>query len=306
MIKLKPSRAGAARAVMLALASVLTVGTVALPAQAAPLPPQGIPTTDPSTLCPDGASTCVSDLLSQQQAYETSQYTPTPPLHGAIFATLYVDVTQGTYQTAVVNNPNYFEYPAWLFHNEYIFGKYYEWAHTHYQAGQKNMVTPAWNAVMDADYARTQTGSGNELSALVAHVMGDFPFVTWQAGVDEKYHNTYNQVNPILAAAEGPANAELAQRCDPRIDDADHLPVPILGQTTINAALTSMREWAWQKATALKNAGPQGSVQWNAVADEIQADTLAQVQAVLVATRDTPQGVATRDAYCTQHRFDGQ
>jgi hypothetical protein len=300
-------RMSAPRVLLTLLLSLCLASLAAVPAVADAALPPWLARLDESQAClhkETATVECTHQLLLEQQDYEASLYAQDPVPDGAAFATLYKVVTATTYQT-VVADPGYFDDPPYLYANEFRFGKFYEWAHGEWAAGRTQNVPPSWRLVFTAADHRTNTTTGIELAALAAHVLGDFPEVTHEAGVAPRFKRSYDQVNPILEAAAGPANAELARRCDPRADDLDMLPVPILGELTIDGALVAMRELAWEEANTLALAQSLGTVPYAAALNTVQTEASTVVTAILAGTLDTPQGRAGHDAFCAAHKFDG-
>jgi hypothetical protein len=97
-----------------------------------------------------------------------------------------------------------------------------------------------------------------------------------------------------------PVIAEIAERFDPTIDDAD-VSGTTLDDTLIFQILPTWREIAWRNAERLA-AAPDDAARAKVAAD-IEAYAAAQARSIVVGSAYLPvvQSSAARDAYCAVH-----
>jgi hypothetical protein len=293
------------------LAAVLAVGvTVAVPVNASatydPAPwtalllpaPAGYdaPT---SNICADGSVDCVDRTITELG----NQLDPLVAAcdHNLIFNFFYYRVTQA-YRTAV-DDPHYFRSNAYHNQLDAVFAGYYLTQRKAWTNGDLANVSPGWQEAFSAADARTMTGLGDVMLALNAHILHDEPYALDQMGLTlpdgQSAKPDYDKDNGWLFAAQAPTLAEAARRFDPTVAGAD-------GSGLANYQVIAVwREQAWRFAEQLKAAEAAADpVAYKAVQAEIDAQTVANAQAIKVASAATPAQTASRDAYCMAHHCD--
>ncbi|HYT10665.1 MAG TPA: DUF5995 family protein [Mycobacteriales bacterium] len=256
---------------------------------------------DPTTsdTCPDGSVNCVDQTI-------TALGNQLDPLvadcdHNLIFNFFYYRITQAF--RAAVDDPDYFRSNAYHNQLDAVFASYYFAQRKAWANGDVAGVSPGWQEAFRAADARTVTGLGDALLAINAHILHDEPYSLDQMGLTlsdgRSAKPDYNKDNVWLFAAQAPTLAEAARRFDPTMAGQDGS-----GEASYQL-IAGWREQAWRFAEQLKAAEVAGDpVAYQAVAAEIDAQTVTNAQAIKVAFAASPAQTADRDAYCLAHHYD--
>jgi hypothetical protein len=254
-----------------------------------------------SNICTAGHIQCVNTVFNEMDR----RFEPLASScdHNALFALLYLRVTQ-TYYNQVSANPNFFTDTDFVNHEDPTFARRYFDAYDAYQAGNLSQVPMAWQIAFNAARNRTVSGTGDLLLGVNAHVQRDLPFVlaaiglTFPDGTSRK--PDHDKVNQILYDAYGPALSEAAQRFDPTVDTSVPFQPALgtaVGNQTLFNTVEAWREIAWRNAQRLVAA--QGTPAYAQVAQSIEDYATSQAQLIAAATQNAPgRGSAARDAYC--------
>ena len=255
-----------------------------------------------SNICVAGHIQCVSTVIDEMN----KRFAPLTAScdHNALFALLYLRVTQ-TYYNEVSANPNFFMDTDFVNHEDPTFARRYFDAYDNYQAGNLSRVPMAWQIAFNAARDRTVSGTGDLLLGVNAHVQRDLPFVLAEIGLTFPNGTSrkpdHDKVNQILYDAYGPALTEAAARFDPTVDPSIPFQPALaasLGDQTLFNTVEAWREIAWRNAERLVAA--QGDpVAYAQVAQSIEDYAASQAQMIVSLTQNTPgQGSSARDAYC--------
>jgi Family of unknown function (DUF5995) len=250
-------------------------------------------------LCSAGQVGCVDATIREMER----RFAPLAAScdHDAIFALAYLRTTE-EYRRAV-EDPSFFEDNHFVNHEDAIFARAYFDAYDDWKAGQAGAVPRAWAIAFQAADDRSVAGAGDLLLGINAHVQRDLPFVLAAIGLVKPDGSSrkpdHDRVNLILDRVYSDMIAELAQRFDPTIDDAN-LPTP-LDDFTLFQILPTWREIAWRNAERLVSApSPAARAQ---VAAEIESYAASQALSIRTGTAYAPilQSSRARDAYCAVH-----
>ena len=252
-----------------------------------------------SDICSDGSVDCVDRTITELG----NQLDPLVAAcdHNLIFNFFYYRVTQA-YRTAV-DDPHYFRSNAYHNQLDAVFASYYIAQRRAWTNGDLANVSPGWREAFSAADAGTLTGLGDAMLAINAHILHDEPYALDQMGLTlpdgQSAKPDYDKDNVWLFAAQAPTLAEAARRFNPTIAGPD-------GSGPANYQVIAVwREQAWRFAEQLKAAEAAGDpVAYKAVQAEIDAQTVANAQAIKVASAATPAQTASRDAYCLAHHYD--
>jgi hypothetical protein len=256
---------------------------------------------DPSTsdICADGSVKCVDRTITELG----NQLDPLVAAcdHNLIFNFFYYRVTQA--YRAAVDDPDYFRSNAYHNQLDAVFARYYFTQRRAWTNGDLANVSPGWQEAFRAADARTMTGVGDAMLAINAHILHDEPYSLDQMGLTlpdgQSAKPDYDKDNVWLFAAQAPTLAEAARRFDPTIAGPDGS-----GPASYQA-IAGWRELAWRFAEQLKAAEAGGDpAAYKAVQAEIDAQTMANAQAIKAAFAATPAQTASRDAYCMAHHYD--
>jgi hypothetical protein len=274
-----------------------------------PLPPDYtvpyLPAVNP--VCPSGQMGCfyqLDQILRQQrQAVGCS--------HDAMFADAYVTVTDnliGAVHNGVFQRPDRVTHEARQYAQEYL-DQYQRWYN-----GDKTSISPSWQIAYQASVDQTNTGLGDLLLQLNAHIRRDNPIraVEQSEGVlrldgpmpaaSGRYD--HNQVSEVLQDTLQPMLDHSAQYYDPTVDDGADLFGMVMDQKGLYALISSWREESWRNAEELRHARADGGVNgasYQAKLAEIEASAIAGAEYIKAATLTTPDQNAARNAYCAAH-----
>jgi len=300
-------RPAGASLVLLLVAGVLAAAAPAGPAAAgdpifvgwSTLLPPTLDAYQPSSAdsCAAGKPRCVKRTITDM----SKRFEPLADAcdHNAVFALAYLRTTE-TYAN-VAAEPGFFEDPAFVNHEDAVFAKYYFTAYDAWAAGQRQNVPPAWLIALDAAAAHTDSGSGNLMLGMNAHVNADLPFVLAAVGLVKPDGTSrkpdHDKVNEFLNHVVQPLLEEEAARFDPTMDDTNS-PYGIT-YTVLMQALTGWRETAWRNAERLVNAPDDATRE--AIARDIQDFAAANAQALQLQYAYLPPLTTSsaRDEYCS-------
>ncbi len=213
--------------------------------------------------------------------------------HSAVFSLLYLRVTE-LYRTLAAT-PGFLQQPLLVNHEDAVFADLYFGAYDNWHTGHPQAVPPVWRLAFAAADAKQETGTGDALLGMIAHVKRDLPYALWRISLG--LHADHEQINTMLRMAYSSVVDELARRFDPTIIAGDL--VPGTGTLVVDA-IAIWREQGWQDAMDLVDATDQ--TQWDAVAQRIERDAWTTGLALYLAAR-YPLATLTvvRDAYCATH-----
>jgi hypothetical protein len=221
--------------------------------------------------------------------------------HSSMFALAYLRTTQ-TYQWAR-DQPGFFQDTPWVNHEDAVFAKYYFRAYDGWAAGNRDRVPQAWLIAFDDASARSQTGSGDLLLGMNAHVNRDLPFTLAAIGITTPDGRTrkpdHDKVNQFLNAVVQPLLYEAAARLDPTVNN---ITTPYgMGYTALFQLLQAWREDAWRNAELLTDAPTPADR--DKVAQAIETSAADQARQLAAANAYNPPATSTgdRDAYCAGH-----
>jgi hypothetical protein len=245
--------------------------------------------------CLDGSNACIERTLTEMYRRFDRLYATCD--HNSVFALVYIRVTEAV-RKSVANG--FYEEPAFLNHEDAVFGRLYFEAYDAWERGERDKVPDAWKTAFDAGRDRTVAGIGNLLMSMSAHVNRDFPFLLANLGLTmpsgKSRKPDHDRGNEVLLPLYDDIFAEIARRWDPTIYDYQ---VP--GTGTDDAGffqiLVEWREAVWRHAEMLVNAQTPEARQ--AVADYIEEYALNWTRFWEANTQDEPEA---RDAHCAAYR----
>jgi hypothetical protein len=181
-----------------------------------------------------------------------------------------------------------------------VFAKLYFDAYDAWYTGAQQAVPPAWAIAFHAAHDRAVTAEGNLSLGINAHIQRDLPFALAAVGLVKPDGSSrkpdHDKVNVFLDRVTDDLYAELAQRFDPTIDDAN-LPGSADG---VFQLIPAWRETAWRNADRLVSAA--APVERAQVASSIEAYAASQAQLIRQSEAYPPgQDSSARDAYCAIH-----
>jgi hypothetical protein len=245
-------------------------------------------------VCPDGSLDCparvIDEMTSRWQALDATCD------HNAVFALTYLRTTQEFYRT-VTSQPDFFSDEAWIDREDANFAEQYFRAFDAYNAGEH--VPAAWRIAFDAAASSDETGIGDLLLGMNAHINRDLPFVLASVGLVKPDGTSrkpdHDKVNVFLERVIDPLQVELAQRYDPLFKTTDAEPSPF-DETLALQFVDAARENAWRNAERLVNA--RTPAQRQLVASSIEAEAAA-IGRTVRAANTLPGYGPRRDAYCS-------
>ena len=274
-----------------------------------PLPPDYTVPWQPglNTICVDGSVGCWDDLLTVL----TSRRAALQCDHQAIAADAYVTITQGLKQRTL---DGYWDRPDRLTHEARQYAQEYLDQTALWASGDHAGTAPSWQVAMQAFQDRSQSGIGDLLLWLNAHIRRDNPIraIEQSTGVlrvqgfmpAASGRPDHDKVSDALASLLAPMLEHNAAIYDSTVDDAVQLFGMVMDPQGLYALISSWREEAWRNAEQLRHiraAFGSNSNEYRAKIAEI--DQAAYVGAVFIkaATLATAQQTADRDAYCAAH-----
>jgi hypothetical protein len=257
---------------------------------------------DPSNpnICRAGRPQCVDAVIREMER----RFAPLAGScdHDAVFALSYLRTTQEYRRTIV--DPTFFDDTPFVNHEDAVFANLYFDAYDDWHVGRMRSVPMAWAIAFQAARDRAVSAAGDLLLGINAHVQRDLPFALYSIGLTKPDGTSrkpdHDRVNVILNRVMGPVIAEIAQRFDPTIDDAD-VSGTTLDDTLVFQILPTWRETAWRNAERLA-AAPDAAARARVAAD-IEAYAASQARAIATGSAYLPgvQSSAPRDAYCAVH-----
>ena len=261
-------------------------------------------TPDQSTICLDGAISCVDSVNNNLQ-------TQLGPLlancdHKLIFTFFYQRMVQA-YRNAATT-PGYFENTVYTNQGDALLGSYYSNQYQAWLSHDLSNVSPAWQIAFQANDDKTVSALGDALLSVNAHLNHDAPYALDQLGLvypnGDSAKGDYDKHNDWLYATELSALDEGARRFDPTMNQPALILQPPFNLLSFQL-IAGWREQAWCFAEQLKLAEETNDpVAYKAVEVAIDAYTVAQAELILSGTRVTSQQAESRDAYCVMHRYD--
>jgi hypothetical protein len=261
----------------------------------APPDPNDAPGTAPLTfdLCPSGKLACgtrtIDEMKSRWRGLDASCD------HRAVFALTYLRTTQEYFRT-VKHHHHFFSDRRWIEHLDAVFAQLYFRAYDRYVAGKR--VPGAWRVAFDTAASPNETGIGDLLLGMNAHIDRDLPYAIAHVGLVKPNGDSrkadHDKVNRFLDRVIDPLQKELARRYDRLFADTDAEPSPF-DETAALAAVRSIRENAWRNAERLVNAN--GRQERQQVRDSIEAESTAGAETIRPANAAPGYG-PMRDAYC--------
>jgi hypothetical protein len=275
---------------------VITDWSSILPTLAGPYNPA-----DPNNICNAGNPQCVQSVAREMS--KRLQPLSDSCSHNALFALLYLDVTNHIY--TAVTTPGYFQVPGVISHEDALFASYYFNASDAYSSGDLVDTPYAWQVAFNAAATHSEQGIGNLLLGMNAHINRDLPFVLYASGLADSSGQSgkadYDKVEQWLNDDTAPLLAEAARRFDPTIDDTSN---PLVNYLSFQA-VSAWRETAWRNAELLAAAPTDAARAVVAQGIEAYANTVAQTMLAAFAVNPLlGRGNAARDAYCALHNGD--
>jgi hypothetical protein len=285
------------------VAVVLLVPVAAAQAAAAQPPPNpALPWAAPlETSCARGDVDCVDRVVAAQRAL-TLRLGCT---HRAVFAATYWQLTR--FMRDAIAEPGFFERPRRIAHEDVEFDEEYRRQTRAWERGDLANVTPDYRAVFAASDAGVLTAQADQLATIAAHVLGDMPSKALEQPRSIMRRRVdafpfgkpdHDKVNVVLQQATLPIAKFIAAHYDPRADDNPEV------AEQLALVLFEWRERAWRNAEELRfiRVGSGTGLLYRAKLEEIRAEALAVVRAIIASGQDTPAGRAMRDAYCAANR----
>ncbi len=243
--------------------------------------------------CGDGAPGCVKATLNLMQ----KQFSPLAQScdHFAVFSLAYLRTTR-TYEWSR-DQAGYYQNVPWMNYYDAVFADFYFYALKSNQTGNPN-VSAAWQIAFSAAANKSETGSGDLLLGMNAHINRDLAFTLYTIGLNNpdgtSHKPDHDKVNQFLNAEVESLLYEEAARFDPGINN---VVTPMgVGYTALFQTLELWRQQAWQNAELLAAAKDQAT--FSLVSDQIEATAAATARALEAANLATPATTTARDAYC--------
>jgi Family of unknown function (DUF5995) len=286
------------------VAVALLAPVSAAAAQTAPQPPANpaLPWAAPlETSCARGDVECVDRVVAAQRALTLRLGCK----HRAAFAATYWRLT--TFMRDAIAEPRFFDRPRRIAHEDVEFDEEYRRQTRAWERGDLANVTPDYKAVFAANDAGILTAQADQLATIAAHVLGDMPSKALEQPRSIMRRRVdgfpfgkpdHDKVNVVLQKATLPITKFIAAHYDPRVDDNPEF------AEQLTLLLFEWRERAWRNAEELRfiRAASGTGLLYRAKLDEIRAEALAVIQAIIASGQDTPAGRAMRDAYCARNR----
>jgi hypothetical protein len=259
------------------------------------------------TLCENGSNGCFALLLQQLKQRRTEAGCS----HLAIAIDAYVTVTE---HLIAARNDGRFDRPDRLNHEAYQYAheflrQYDKWVSPNPLT--KASVSPSWKVAFKAMEDRTQTGTGDLLLWLNAHIRRDNTIraIDQTEGVlriqgmmpEASGRPDHDTVSDVLAETLAPMLAHNAQYYDQTVDDAPELWGIVFDPEGLYTPISSWREEAWQNAQQLRHARANGGVNgllYQTKLAQIETLALGGAEIIKLATLATPQQTADRLAHC--------
>jgi hypothetical protein len=258
-------------------------------------------------LCPNGEHACVTGLITQLGARTDALGCD----HAAVFSDAYLTITRAIAQASgtpgLFARPDRVNHEARTYAQEY-FDQYQRWHDDPSSAG------PAWQVAFRAARDQSVTAIGDLMLAINAHIRRDNPIRALEqaegvlrvpgAMPAASGKPDHERVNTVLADAMDELLTRLAQRYDPTIDDGTQIAGFPMDPGGMYALIGAWREESWRNAEQLRHARAAGGLHgmlYQAKLAEIEATAKAGADAILAATRTTPESNAARNAYCEAH-----
>jgi hypothetical protein len=214
--------------------------------------------------------------------------------HRAVFATTYLVLTQ-TLKRTLVDDPDFFRYPRYLFTEDAVFANVYFDTFDAWSAGEP--VAGAWRIAFETARSGNVNAAQDMLLGINAHVQNDMPFVLASLGLrapsGQSRKRDHDAMNQVLNRAYAPVVHAVARRYDKRVTltNSDLTPVDDLGGLEL---VRGWREQVWRNAERLLNAS--SDAERERIAWQIEANAAAWAR--LMATPEEPGYRAKRDSYC--------
>jgi hypothetical protein len=218
--------------------------------------------------------------------------------HRGVFATTYLVLTR-TLKRTLVEDPDLFRYPRYLFTEDAVFANVYFDTFAAWRAGEP--VAGAWRIAFGTARSGNVNAAQDMLLGINAHVQNDMPFVLAYLGLrapsGQSRKRDHDAMNQVLKRAYAPVVRAVARRYDKRVTltNSDLTPVDDLGGLEL---VRTWREQVWRNAERLVNA--RSDAERKEIARQIEANAAAWAR--LIATPEQPGYRAQRDAYCRAQR----
>jgi len=246
--------------------------------------------------CPKGHSSCPPRVILRM--YERWRPLSKACNHNAVFALTYLRITEA-FNRIVQRHPGFFEDTPWVTHEDAVFARLYFRAFDRRRRGQS--IPGSWGVAFDAAASPDQTGIGDLLLGVNAHVNRDLSYGLAAVGLVKPAGGSrktdHDHVNVMLAGMADSIQSELARRYDPIFATTDAGPSP-LDETGTVEALKGFRENAWRNAERLVNATSQA--ERDQVNGDIEQQSVGFAESIRAANT-IPGYSATRDAHCRAH-----
>lgn len=243
--------------------------------------------------CKNGQFSCVDRVIAEM----TKRFNALGCDHNSMFAFTYLLTTQEYLEAA--SQPGFFSDPAFINHQDALFGEYYFDQFDDWRAGRIDQVSPAWRIAFRAADREEVSGLGNLFLGMNGHVNRDLPFVLAEIGLVKPDGTSrkldHDQVNEFLAVTNQYLLGEAAKYLDPTVGGAE-VPLTTFDNATAVQVLVAWREAAWRNAERLVAAPtPEARA---LVAEDIErtaADTALLIREGLAYSALDLTGSALRD-----------
>jgi hypothetical protein len=260
-----------------------------------------------NTICARGQFGCWDDLLTLLKQKRTVLGCD----HEAIAADAYVTITEGLKQRT---HDGFWDRPDRLTHEGRQYAQEYLDQSANWHSGNLAAVAPPWQVALQAMQDKTQTGVGDLLLWLNAHIRRDNPIraIEQSEGVlrtsalmpGASGRPDHDKVSAALASMLEPMLAHNAAIYDPTADDGAEVFGTVMDPKGLYSLIASWREEAWRNAEQLRHARDAGGVNgvlYQSKLAEINQAAYAGAVFIKAATLATPDQTAARDAYCASH-----
>ncbi len=250
-------------------------------------------------VCPGGGEECphavVDEMIERWGPLDSSCD------HDAVFALTYLRTTEEFVRT--VKGSHEFSDIPWINHEDTVFAELYFRAYDNWHSGNTAAVPGAWKVAFESAESPDQSGIGDLLLGLNAHISRDLPYTLAHVGLVKpdgtSRKRDHDLVNDFLERIADPLQVELAQRYDTLFEFTDLGPLPV-DEEVVLTLVKLLRENAWRNAELLVSAPSPEARQAVSALIELEAELFARS----IDLADTLPGYgATRDAHCALHPF---
>jgi uncharacterized protein DUF5995 len=214
--------------------------------------------------------------------------------HRGVFATTYLVLTQ-TLKRTLVDDPDLFRYPRYLFTEDAVFANVYFDTFNAWSAGKP--VARAWRIAFETARSGDVNAAQDMLLGINAHVQNDMPFVLASLGLrapsGHSRKRDHDAMNQVLNQAYEPVVHAVARRYDKRVTltNSDLTPVDDLG------GLEMVRGWR-EGSGGMPSGSSMPAATPSVGGSRARSRANAAAWARLMSVPQEPGYRAQRDAYC--------